>query len=79
MSDQAVIISKLFSYGGYILAKGQLDHSYTFWAMANYTTGVCPNFFETDVMYLVSAETIIFWIQKLLSIQIVATIFQFFT
>ena len=25
--------------------------------MANYTTGVCPDFFETDVTYLLSSYT----------------------
>ena len=33
------------------LAKGQLDNSYTFWTMANYSTVDCDSFFETDVMY----------------------------
>ena len=34
MSDQAVLLPKWFSHGGIILAKGQLDHSYTFWTMS---------------------------------------------
>ena len=33
MSDQAGILPKWFSNRGIILAKGQLDHSYTFWIM----------------------------------------------
>jgi hypothetical protein len=33
MSDQAVLLPKLFSYWGIILAKEQLDHSYTYWIM----------------------------------------------
>ena len=36
MSDQPIILSKWFSYWEIILARGQLDHSYTFWTMANY-------------------------------------------
>ena len=34
MSDQTVLLPKLFSHGGIILAKGQLDHSCTFWTMS---------------------------------------------
>ena len=34
MSDQAGILPKWFSNRGIILAKGQLDHSYTFWTMS---------------------------------------------
>ena len=33
MSDQAGILPKWFSHQGIILAKGQLDHSYTIWAI----------------------------------------------
>ena len=33
MSEQAGILPKLFSNWGIILAKGQLDHCYTFWTM----------------------------------------------
>ena len=33
MSDQAGILPKWFSSQGIILAKGQLNHSYTFWTM----------------------------------------------
>ena len=33
MSDATVLLSKWFSNGGIFLAKGQLDHSYTFWTM----------------------------------------------
>ena len=49
MSDQTVLLPKWFSHGGIILAKGQLDHSYTFWTMANYTTVDCLSFFDSDV------------------------------
>ena len=49
MSDQAVLLPKWSPNRRIILAKRQLDHSYTFWTMANYTTAVCPDFFETDV------------------------------
>ena len=51
MSDQAVLLPKWFSHGGIILAKGHLDHSYTFWTMANYTTVDCLCFFDSDVKY----------------------------
>ena len=36
MSDQAVILPKWFPHGRIILAKGQLDHSYTLWTMAKH-------------------------------------------
>ena len=47
-------------HGRIILAKRQLDHSYTFWTMAFYTTGVRPDFFETDVIYLIATVNISF-------------------
>ena len=43
MSDQAVLLPKWFSH------RGQIDHSYTFWTMANYTTVDCLCFFDSDV------------------------------
>ena len=39
------IVQKVYEW-----SKGQLDHSSTFWTMANYTTMDCPGFFETDVI-----------------------------
>ena len=39
-----------------ILAKGQLDHSYTFWTMANYSTVDCLCFFDSDVTFNFSDE-----------------------
>ena len=33
MSDQAVLLPTWFSHGGIILAKGQIDHSHTFWTL----------------------------------------------
>ena len=41
--------AKMIPYGRIILTKGQLDHSYTFWIMANYTTVDCLCFFDSDV------------------------------
>ena len=35
MSDQAVILPKWLTHGGIILAKGQLDHLYSFWTIPN--------------------------------------------
>ena len=55
MSDLAGILPKWFSNRGIIFAKGQLDHSYTFWTMANYTTVDCLSFFDSDVSNLSSA------------------------
>ena len=49
MSDQAVLLPKWSPHGRTILAKGQLDHLYTFWTMANYTTVDCLCFFDSDV------------------------------
>ena len=49
MSDQAFLLPKWFCLGGIILAKGQLDHSCTFWTMAYYTTVDCLCFFDSDV------------------------------
>ena len=43
-------------HGRIILAKGQLDHSYTFWTMANYTTVDCLCFFDSDVSCLTTTE-----------------------
>ena len=49
MSDQAGILPKWFSNRGIILAKGQLDHSYTFWTMANYTYDTSTKFADSHV------------------------------
>ena len=50
MSCQAVLLPKWSSHGRIFLAKGQLDKSYSFLTMANYTTVDCDSFFETDVI-----------------------------
>ena len=50
MSDQAVLLPKLVSQGGIILAKGWLDHSYTFWTMANYAYYTSTKFADSHVI-----------------------------
>ena len=52
MSDQAVLLPKWSPQKRIILAKGQLDHSYTFWTMANYTTVDCLCFLDSDVIFI---------------------------
>ena len=59
MSDQAVLLPKWSPHGGIILAKGWLDHSNTFWTMANYTYYTSTKFAESQVNFcLVSISTV---------------------
>ena len=56
MSYQAVLLPKWSLHARIVLAKGQLDNSYTFWTMANCTTGSTTNFYETD--FSISSESV---------------------
>ena len=52
MSDQAVLLPKWSPHGGIILAKGWLDHSNTFWTMANYTYYTSTKFADSHVRWV---------------------------
>ena len=51
MSDQAILLPKLSPHWRIILAKGQLDHSYTFWTMANYTCYTSTKFADSHIIF----------------------------
>ena len=56
MSDQPVILPKWFSYEGILLAKGQLDHSYTFWTMPIMIFSSVANFGNHPLFYFFSND-----------------------
>ena len=49
MSDQAVLLPKWLPHGRNILAKGHLDHSSTFWTVANYDFSPVANFAQQSL------------------------------
>ena len=58
MSDQAVLFSKWVSHWGIILAKGQLDHSYTFWTMSILIFSPLTNFGDHPIYFIKVAVNI---------------------
>ena len=57
MSDQAVLLPIGFSHGGILLAKGQLDPSYTFWTRPIMIFSPVANFGNHPLGFLDILET----------------------
>ena len=57
-SSKCIWVAKWSPHGRIILAKGQLDHSYTFWTMANYTYYTSMKFADSHVRWIISCPNL---------------------